>query len=75
MQDADGADTHSWTVPLDECGVTGTFDDTNNVWKYDLYFNSNSGKVFQNSIFTDLKPQAEFREISKFLFSSLNCHF
>ena len=47
-QDADGADTHSWTVPLNECGVTGTFDDINNVWKYDLYFNSNSGKFFKN---------------------------
>ena len=45
MQDSDSADTHSWTVPLDQCGVTGTFDATNNWWKYDLYFNSNSGKT------------------------------
>ena len=50
MQDADGADTHSWTVPLNECGVTGTFDSDNNEWKYDLYFNSNSGKFFKSAI-------------------------
>jgi len=49
-QDADGADTHSWTVPLNECGVTGTFDDINNVWKYDLYFNSNSVANTANNI-------------------------
>jgi len=50
MQDADGADTHSWTVPLNECGVTGTFDSDNNEWKYDLYFNSNSVANTANNI-------------------------
>lgn len=42
LKDNDEADTHSWSVPLDECGVTGAYDTDNNAWKYNLYFNSNS---------------------------------
>ena len=52
LTDGDSAATHSWTVPFNECGVTGTFDDTTNQWKYDLYFNSNSGNFYFQSIFT-----------------------
>ena len=44
LTDGDSAATHSWSVPFNQCGVTGTFDDTSNQWKYDLYFNSNSSK-------------------------------